>query len=193
MLTNDKVILGLVRKYAPDDGFNKRAVNVVATERLQLTGQNWSGGYKSEYIAVDLVDGRCVKIPEPVWNAKYQERFVEVVGGLAIVCYDYCGNGKRITIYLHPSNIALMIEPPIELSEEEKIVLYCSRRFKNVYGGRTDIRRKEAASMGYKMTPEEWGLIQQQLQGKGLLNKSNALTMKGRNATPDMMPWKKKV
>lgn len=189
MLTNDKNILALVKKYAPER-FNKRIVNVESTERLQLTGLNWSGGYKNEYVAVHLESGESVHVPEPAWNEKYRARFVQMEAGVAIICYAYCGLGKRIEVYLHPSNITPLLEKPVELTNEEKAVLYFTRCYKNSYGGETDMRRKEAVRLGYPFTKEKWEAVQNQLRERGLLNKANSLTMDGRNACPNSIEHK---
>lgn len=56
--------------------------------------------------------------------------------GIALICYAYCGLGKHIEVYLHPSNITPLLEKPVELTEEERAVLYFTSCYKNSYGGR---------------------------------------------------------
>lgn len=192
MLTNDKNVLGLVKKYKPAGSnlFNKRVIDVESGERIQLTGLNWSGGYKNEYVVVDLVSGESVGIPEPAWNEKYRERFVTLREGIALICYAFCGTGGHITLYVHPQNLTPLLEKPVELTENEKVVLYCTSCYKNSYGGEKDMRRKEANRMGYKLTAAEWIALQKGLCQRGLLTANGALTMAGRNACPNNVEHK---
>lgn len=190
MLTNDKSVLSLVKRYKPDSTlFNKRAVNVESGEKIQLTGLNWSGGYKNEYVLVDLVSGQSLDVQEPAWNEMYKERFAHLREGVALICYSFCGTGGRITLYVHPSNLTPLLEKPVELTQHEQVVLYCTLCYKNSYGGEKDMRRKEANRMGYKISPAEWASLQDGLKSRGLLSSNGALTMAGQNACPQNIAY----
>ena len=189
MYTEDKTIVELVKKYAPE-GFNKRQVQVTPAEEVSLTGMNWSGGYKTDYVAVNLSSGDSADFPEPEWNAVYELRKVKMRAGIAIIAYQYSGLSKFVEVYLHPSNVVQQIEEKADLTPQQLAILYCTRAYKNSYGGETDLRRKEAGRAGYGFTPEAWRAEQDTLCKLGYLDRRGSLTTKGKNATPKSLTYK---
>lgn len=187
MYTEDKTLLKIVQRYAPE-GFNKRQVQVTPAENVPLTGMNWSGGYKTSYVAVNLQSGASCEFPEPEWNEVYQLRTVKMRTGIAIIAYQWAGLSKYVEVYLHPSNITPQIEEGANLTANQLAILYCTRAYKNSYGGETDLRRKEAGRAGYRLSPEEWAKEQSILHEAGFLDRRGSLTTKGKNAAPKSLP-----
>lgn len=183
MYTEDKTIVELVKKYAPE-GFNKRQVQVTPAEEVPLTGMNWSGGYKTDYVAVNLSSGDSADFPDPEWNELYQLRTVKMRAGIAIIAYQWAGLSKFVEVYLHPSNVVQQIEEKVDLTPQQLAILFCTRAYKNSYGGRTDIRREEAGRAGYRLSPEAWRAEQDTLCKLGYLDRRGSLTTKGKNAAP---------
>ena len=183
MYTEDKTIIKLVKKYAPE-GFSKRQVKITPAEEVPLTGMNWSGGYKTDYVAVNLSSGDSADFPDPEWNELYQLRTVKMRAGIAIIAYQWAGLSKFVEVYLHSSNITPQIEGAVDLTANQLALLFCTRAYKNTYGGRTDIRREEAGRAGYRLSPEEWAKEQSVLHEMGYLDKRGSLTTKGKNAAP---------
>lgn len=181
MYTNDPTLIALVKKYAPE-GFNKRAVKVEATETVHLTGLQWGGGYKNEFVVVNLADGQHAVVPEPHYMAGSSYPSQKLRAGLAAICYSYAGSNKYVTVYLHPDNVTPQLEDKPELSPKELACLVATRSLKNSYGGETELRFKECKRNGSISTWEDWVAIRDGLINKGFLTKSGALTIKGKNA-----------
>lgn len=181
MYTNDKTILRLVRSYAPE-GFNKKQARITAAESVPLTGRNWSGGYKTHYVAVHLESGRAVEFEDPAWDAMYELNYCKLSEGIALLAYHWQGLSKSVDVYVHPSNLVPQLEVEEPLTDVQRVILYVTRSYKNSYGGETDIRRKEAARAGCQLSPDEWEKEQSVLCQLGYLDKRGALTLKGKNA-----------
>lgn len=186
MYTEDQTIIKLTKKYAPE-GFSKRQVQVTPTEEVSLTGMNWSEGYKTSYVAVNLSSGESADFPDPEWNELYQLRTVKMQAGIAIIAYQWAGLSKFVKVYLHPSNLTQQIESAPALTANQLALLYCTRAYKNTYGGRTDIRREEAGRAGYRLSSEEWAKEQSVLHEMGYLDRRGSLTTKGKNAAPNKL------
>ncbi len=90
------------------------------------------------------------------------------------------GKDHGITIYVNPENISKMLPPAEETPWEEKVVLSATRSLKSSYGGIKDYRFYEA-SRETGITKPEWDKAKESLINKGMLNKSGAITDKGRN------------
>lgn len=187
MYTEDQTIIKLAKRYAPE-GFNKRQVQVTPAEEVSLTGMNWSGGYKTGYVAVNLSSGDSEGFPDPEWNAVYQLRKVKMRAGIAIIAYQWAGLSKFVEVYLHPSNVVQQVEHSQELTANQLAILFCTRVYKNTYGGETDLRRKEAGRAGYRLSPEAWRAEQDTLCKLGYLDRRGSLTTKGKNAAPKSLP-----
>ena len=186
--TNDKTIRDLAAKFAPDKKFaGKQRVKIESVLSLQCTGMNWGGGYLNLYKVVNLSTLDCVELDPPNFMEGSSLKPMKMTPNVAVICYHYAGLGKFISVYLHPDNFTPLISKKVELSREEQIVLYCTMAFKNSYGGRTDIRRKEARHYGLNASPEQWKSLLDGLIGRGLLKKGGGLTTEGLNvATKDM-------
>jgi len=91
-------------------GYKKRKVTISPAESVQLRDLNWSGGTRSEYVLVRLVDGarieaRMLNEPAP-WENAAEGKTVKTQPGIAIVRHGYfCGQPSVATIYVHPADM----------------------------------------------------------------------------------------
>lgn len=180
MYTEDKTLLSFVHRFAPDPGFQKKSVAIKSAELVELTGMEWSGGYKTDYVAIHLLEGRYASI--------HEGRQAKLSPGTAIIAYQWAGNNKYVTVFLHRENLAsyLSVED-MRLTDRHLAILYCTRNYRNTYGGQTDLRRREAARAGYFFTPEQWRDEQSKLTKWGFLDRRGSLTTKGRNVAPERL------
>lgn len=191
MYTNDKTIRDLAAKFAPDKKFaGKQRVKIESCLSLQCTGMNWGGGYLNLYKVVNLSTLDCVELDPPNFMEGSSLKPMKMTPNVAVICYHYSGLGKSISVYLHPDNFTPLIAQQVSLSREEQIVLYCTRAFKNSYGGRKDIRRKEARLFGLNASPEYWAALIASLVERGFMKRGGGLTTEGLNAAPDNLDYK---
>lgn len=187
MYTNKQEIMDLVRQYAPDQAFaRKRSVQLETSNEIRLAGLCWSGGYKSEYVAVQLSTGDHVNVePRPdSWLRGGNEGAYRLSPDVAVIIYQWQGVGKSVRVILHPENLNNKLLPqPVELTRDEEIVLFLTRTLKNSYGGEKNIREKEARRT-YKMTSDRWQSARERLISRKLLNKRGSITIEGKNACP---------
>jgi hypothetical protein len=140
----------------------------------------WSGGTRDHYSAVSLIDGKSLSLPgqsSAPWDKDRKETEIELRPGFAIIRHSmFCGKDMGLTFYVHPVDIAqlLMCDDAEPLAEVEKTVLYIIKGTKSGY--RADAYRRANISEG------EAEAIKARLIKLELLNKSGAITIKGKNA-----------
>ncbi len=176
MYTKDKTILELVARYAPE-GFRKNEVKVEGTEEVTLTGTEWGGGHKNEYVLVHLLTGQ---------SAGATTSPQRLVPGVALICYAYAGLAKYVTVYVHPSNLAPLLTKQPELSPAELACLHATRSLKNTYGGEKELRFQHCQRQGSIKTWDEWTVVRDELIRKGFLTKLGALTTAGKNVAENL-------
>ena len=80
----------------------------------------------------------------------------------------------RLSVYCHPLAMAkAIVSPKIELTRRQEICLFITRSIISTF------RMDEARS--FKFTKSEWETTKAELFGLGLLSKSGALTLAGKN------------
>ena len=81
---------------------------------------------------------------------------------------------QRISVYCHPSAMArAIVAPVVELTRRQEIALFITRGIISSY------RVEEARSFGIKKS--EWETLKAELYGLGLMTKTGALTLTGKN------------
>jgi len=96
------------------------------------------------------------------------------------VRHYYAGGSRYIvTLYVNPADMSKLLPEKIELTDNEKIILKCTASYKSSYANIRDYRLYEARREGFNGDIE---IVRAELRRKGLLDKRNAITVKGRNA-----------
>ena len=111
------------------------------------------------------------------------EATVDLTEDIVIICHSiFCGKDSGITIYSHPNNAPKWLPEKPDLTDNERILLECTKGLKSSYAGIKDYRYHEAKRKGFNGDIDK---VRASLREKGLLNKRNAITDKGRNAIND--------
>lgn len=156
---------------------------------VHLFGCAWGGGCRNSYYAVNLDTGMIAHNQVEFGNyflGAPDSAKVELLTNCMIVEHSYYrGKDMGITLYLHPSRITKMLPKSDDTPVHHKIVLAATAGLKNTYGGRTNIRFTEAHEYT-GITQEEWSRAKAELIASKHLNKSGAITVKGRNAVGDV-------
>lgn len=145
----------------------------------------WSGGTRSIFTAFG-VDGKSIAVkPVKQWP-DFGEQTIRLQPGMVIVEHViFCGNDMGCVIYAHPADVnPALAAPKVELTENEKWVLYATRAFKASYAGRNrrQMLNDELAYKGKEMSEQAWLAASEALKAKKLLNARGAITVEGKNA-----------
>jgi hypothetical protein len=90
------------------------------------------------------------------------------------------GDNYSVEWYVHPSDTPKVLPPTThDLTEDEKLLLQCTKSYKSSYQNIRDYRGYEARRKGMKGRPDD---VRASLRAKGLMDNRNALTIAGRNA-----------
>lgn len=92
----------------------KRKVWVLEAKKVILHGLNWSGGSKTEYSAISLVNGQSARTElsrQPPWANQFEGAEIEVPENVVIVEHGYfCGKPSTVRLHVHPNNMPKMLE-----------------------------------------------------------------------------------
>lgn len=156
-----------------------------AVTELHINGQAgvWDHGSRETYHAVRLADGKQLPLIDhnaAPWDMAARKDIVaKVEPGIAIVRHSmYCGKDMGLTFYIHPDNITAMLPKPVELTTEEKQVLYVTRSLIS------RARKEELERNRFPMA--QYDSVIASLIAKGLLAPNKAITTKGRNAAESL-------
>lgn len=139
----------------------------------------WSGGSRTSLHWVRLADGKVVDQPgqdSSPFVRDFQDKTVAIQPGFAAVEHVlFCGKDLGLRFYVHPSDAAALLPPPApELDPIEKAVLEVTCAYKSGY------RKEEYRRLGLADAQVE--RAKASLVGKGMLTKTGAVTVAGRNA-----------
>jgi len=165
--------------------YNGRKIQV-SDEVPSTLDSYWSGGSKNTYVLYHLDQRKAFQLPtnHPYFEADKPNRLDALPDRVVIVKHTiFCGKDLGITIIANKENMAPMLPKKQDLSEDEIIVLRYTERYKNTYGGQTNIRYMEARR-DTQITPERWESAKQAMIDKKLLRKNGSITPAGRNAVP---------
>lgn len=168
--------------------YNGRMFELEQCESVTLNNACWSGGTKSDYMAINLDTGEVSKAKSTISNPFKYPMPVKIVipPRTVIVSHRYfCGKDMGLKIYARGEDITPLLPPKSNLSEDEKIVLYHTRSLKSSYAGIKNYRFHEA-SRNTGITATRWDSAKDKLKKSKHLNKAGAITPKGRNVVEDV-------
>jgi len=184
--TTDKLVQEIGRAAFPDYKGKKFRV-ITQTHPINVKYNNyWDGGTRSWYnfVRLDTMESFGTIPDQHPWfnKAILGADKVQLVPGLVCVEHTHFqGKDLGLTIKVHPENAPKLLPDNINTTtREEKIVLVATRSYKNTYGGRTNIRYKNA-HRETGILPDEWETAKQSCINKGWLNKAGAITNTGKN------------
>ena len=184
--TDNEQVVSIVRAAFPD--YKGRKFAVMVLDGPFSVRSYWSGGSRNFYNFVRLGDLKVFgEIPQQSMfdRAIPGADKVTLVPGLVCVRHVlFCGKDMGCEVMVHPSDSPRLLPDNSEedkLTEDERIVLTATRRWKNSYGGKSNVRFHEARRFVRDLTVERWDTAKASLVGRGCLNKAGAITMNGRN------------
>lgn len=165
-------------------GIQSKDCQLVTKEgELTLGHTYWDEGTRYSYSLIDLASGSLRDIPHvnpPQFGGPDRQRLT-MQDGIAVIESYYTGYKHLTKIFLHPNNAAKLLPAPVELSEDEKIVLVFTAGLKPSYGLIKDYRFHKARRK-HNITSERWLAAKASCIGRKLLNRAGAITNEGRNA-----------
>ena len=184
-ITNpDQFLRDLIARSFP--GYKGKKIQIKETENVN-TNSYWSGGSRSDYVAIRLDDLACIDLPENEYLnlAEHSARSsTPVPAGIVLVEHViFRGKDLGIKIHVNPINATKLlgdVQNGPTLNDHERLVLRYTASLKSSYGGRSNYRFYEA-NRAKGITLEEWNAAKQLLIEKKLLNKAGAITPEGRN------------
>ena len=172
----------IVKRIAATVRYTGRKFQAFPVEEVKLSDTEWSGGSRTTYAAVRLSDGAVMPLTQAGQFMSAEGRKIIMTPGIAIVGHVmFMGKDHGLYIYVHPQDIAPMLESHKELSWEHKVVLTATISLKSSYAGISNYRYIEAhRTTG--ITKDEWEKAKSELTSLGLLDARGAITVKGKNS-----------
>lgn len=190
--TNDNTVKKIALRAFPD--YKGRTFQLYVSDVPLNCASCWEGGSRTYYKFVRLVDGAVSQeVPAQSMFDKPLIGAEAVTLPEGIVCVEhsiFCGKDMGLRIIVRPENAAGLLPAPVELSLNDKIVLYATAHLKSSYAGDSNIRFHEAQK-NTGITQENWDSTRVSLQERRLLDKRGAITADGRNALGSMYNWPK--
>lgn len=188
MFTNHPEVEQLGRLAYPD--YTGRKFQVHPCETVNVSSY-WEGGTRSFFKFVRLHD-MFVSTEIPAQSAFDQKikgaTSVKLIPGLVCVEHTiFCGKDMGICIHVHPENAPRYLHKPVDLTDDEKIVLKFTVGLKSSYAGIKNYQYYEA-NRKTGITWERWNDAKKQLISKKLLNAAGAVTNEGRNVMSTLCP-----
>lgn len=183
----DPTVSAIVQAAFP--GFTGKRVTAYPSESITFHGTNWDSGYRRQYRAVELGSMRIAVVQKDqnwMMGSDSHRTPVAIPPNCVVVVLVDSRCKQHIEIHAHPSTINPLLPAPIDLTREEKIVLYYTRRLKSSYGGIKNYRYQEGGRK-HGLTLPMWEQAKASLISKKLLNKAGAITVDGQNASPDTL------
>jgi hypothetical protein len=99
----------LIAPLAKRLGYRKREFSLNVTDKVTLSGLNWSGGTKSEYHMIRL-DDMAIASPDlgaaAPWNNRAEGMEIDLPVGYAIARTGwFCGHVSKMTLYVRADNL----------------------------------------------------------------------------------------
>lgn len=185
MYTDAPEAIAIVQRAFPSYTHAPGKLEVVPFKSV-VPASYWSGGTKDLWSFVRLDDAPpgtpdWAHIPENGSGFGQTMKAIEILPpGFALV-RQTIGSFKAAAIYLNPENLTLMLPPPVELTDDEKIVLCMTKRLKSA--ARLEYSARKAKRNEYDPATRVWyDNVRAQLVTKGMLTKQGATTTAGKNA-----------
>ncbi len=179
---SDPSVSKIVKTAFPE--FSGKRVQCEISDTVRFWGTQWDGGYRRTYRLLRLADMQLIQIPEqPFLRESDLHRDSHKLEPGMVVVVHVQGRVPHIEIISAAENVSGLLPAPIELSEDEKIVLEATCCYKSSYSGISNYRYHEAKRKT-NITLERWNSAKESLTVSGYLDKRGAVTVKGRNARP---------
>jgi hypothetical protein len=103
-----KQVKAIIEQTYPD--YNGRKFTVEAAERVTFYDTNWSGGTRSQYVAMTR-DGKTGTFTAPApWVNRLEGQTVDLPEDVIIVKHSiFCGQDCGIRFYVHPNVMPKML------------------------------------------------------------------------------------
>jgi hypothetical protein len=166
-------------------GLTCQRVEALVTDSVRFYGTNWDEGNRREYVIVRLADRKTFRIEEAPWmeRSELHEKTYKLPPGFVVVVH-VIGRYEHVEIHTAADNVTRLLPAPVELTQDEEIVLVATRSLKASYGGVSNYRFVEARRhTGIDL--HRWETAKSTLIARKLLNKAGAITVEGRNACPN--------
>lgn len=161
-------------------GYSGKKLSAEAFYPMSLNSY-WDSGYRDYFKFIDLTTRELRTVEQngtPFDGKNY--KLNELPENVALVRIAH-GRAETCTIFFRADQISKLLPAPTEeLTEHELIALAFIARYKNSYGGKSNIQFAEAAEV-HKITQSEWSAAKEKLIAKKYLMKSGAITPTGRN------------
>lgn len=155
---------------------------------VALTGRYWDGGSKSSYVLVDFNTGRRTPFADcsPFDSGDFNRRTHQLQPGQVVVEHSvFCGKDMGLTFHIRAEEVQQLIpHSPVDLSDDELIVLDATRSYVSSYNGDSNVRFNEARRYT-GITASRWEAAKVSLIRRKLLDKRGAITPAGHNAVGD--------
>lgn len=163
-------------------GYKGNKLEAVPFEGTINLNSYWDGGSRSYFQFIDLDTRKTLSVGQngsPFDSASHE--ISELPFNVALVKH-HIGRYTYCRIYFHPDQITKLLPvEAVELTENEKMCLSFTRRYKSSYGGVSNLRFYEA-NRHHGISLEDWNAAKESLIKKKLLNKAGAITVAGKNA-----------
>ena len=179
---SDPTVDELIRAAFP--GLTSQKVEAIVTDSVRFYGTNWDEGNRRDYVIVRLEDKKTFRIEEAPFMepSELHQRTYKLPPGFVVVVH-IIGRYEHLEIHTAVDNVTRLLPAPVELTEDEEIVLVATRSLKASYGGASNHRFVEARRYtGIDL--HRWETAKATLIARRLLNKAGAITVEGRNACP---------
>lgn len=194
-------MLTIIRKTFPD--YRGRKFKIDNSGHPVGVTSYWDGGSRDYFVAYNLATGKTMPVPQngtPFDGGPIAPDGVPVPPGFLIVEHSiFCGKDSGITFHVNTADLPPFLPAPVELTDDETVVLDATQRYKNTYSGETNLRFKETfrgqsmangvAQFNGKPLPfpqvitmSRWETAKSALIARRFLNKAGAITADGRNA-----------
>jgi hypothetical protein len=181
----DPGITHLAELAYPD--YRGRKHEVRLSERIAFRDTNWSGGTRSSYRVIRLVDFHVMSVPEAHWMQPDGPAHTDQpmpVGYVVVEHSTFCGHDMGLTYHAHPSMAAagLLADSHAPAPSHDVLtVLAATTATKNTYGGQTNLRYK-AAARSTGITSPDWTAAVVEAKAAKYIRTNGSITPKGRNA-----------
>ena len=99
-------VVKVARLAFPD--YRGRKFRIDATEKFNISNSYWSGGTKSDYVAIKFPEMVIVELPDvnPMRHPGYNRCFVNMMKDVIVVEHIiFCGHDCGLLVHVHPCNI----------------------------------------------------------------------------------------
>lgn len=163
--------------------FRGKKISFTPTDIVSPKNTYWDSGSRYSYSAVNLSTLKSIQAPQfdPERFGGPKLNHIDMVPGIVVCELHSYSCEAYMRIYCHPKDAPRMLPSANKVTENERVVLQFTSRYKNTYGGRTNVRFAEA-NRETGIDTSQWESAKTSLIGQKLLTRTGAITASGRNA-----------